>query len=376
MPFSLLIKPVGPDCNLNCKYCFYSCKQKLFAGKIHRMSDEVLEKLVSDFLSQGFYNSSFAWQGGEPALMGLDFYKRAVEFQKKYAADGTVISNAFQTNATLLDESWCKFFHEYNFLLGISLDGPKEFHNHYRRDFSQGHTFDKVINAIKLCREYKTQFNIIVLLNDKNVKHPDKLFDFFIENKFQYLQFIPCVERDAQTGKIADFAVSGQDFGNFMCRIFERWKQYGVTKVSIRLFDSIMNYYMQNNHTDCTFKRSCDDYIVIEHNGDAYCCDFFVDEDTRLGNIMQTAIKDLFNSPVKKNFAKRKKELCNKCFVCHYSDICRGGCLKDRIVLDRNFSNPSYLCEGYKIIFEKIAPQLASIAAEYLQNPHYMASRP
>lgn len=368
MPFSLLIKPAGPDCNLDCKYCFYGCKNRLFPGKNHRMSLETLEKVITDFLSLGFQNNSFAWQGGEPALMGLDFYKAAIELQKKHAKPGTVISNAFQTNATLLDESWCKFFHEHNFLLGISLDGPKEFHDYYRTDFSGGPTFDKVMNAIELCRQNKVEFNILTLLNDRNVGHPDELFDFFMEQKFQFLQFIPCVEKDPQAAKIADFAVTGQQYGNFMCRIFEKWKQFGVTKVSIRLFDSIMHYYINGCHTNCTFHRTCDDYIVIEHNGDAYCCDFFVDEDTKLGNITQTTVKDLFNSPVKKDFAARKKQLCQKCFVCNYSDLCRGGCLKDRIVLDRNFSNPSHLCEGYKIIFEKIAPQLASIASDYLSK--------
>ncbi|HBG26007.1 MAG: anaerobic sulfatase maturase [Planctomycetes bacterium GWF2_41_51] len=368
MSFSLLIKPAGPDCNLNCKYCFYACKHKLFGDKAHRMSEEIAERLISDFLSQGFINNSFAWQGGEPALMGLDFYKRVVEFQKKYSKNGIVISNSFQTNATLLNASWCKFFNEFNFLLGISLDGPKKFHDYYRNDYSGGPTFDKVMNAIELCRQNKVEFNIIVLLNNQNVKYPDELFDFFMENKFQYLQFIPCVEKDPITGKIADYSINGTEYGNFMCRIFERWREFGVTKLSIRLFDSILNYFVYGSHTNCTFQRKCDDYIVIEHNGNAYCCDFFVDEDTRLGNIVQTPIYELFNNPIKQDFANRKKQLCNKCFVCHYSELCMGGCLKDRIVLDRNFANQNYLCDGYKMIFEKIAPQLASIAADFLHK--------
>lgn len=370
MPFSLLIKPAGPDCNLDCKYCFYACKQELFADQTHRMNYETLEKMISDFLSYGFKNNSFAWQGGEPALMGLDFYKKAVELQKKYAVNNTIVNNGFQTNATLLDKNWCKFFNEFNFLLGISLDGRQEFHDYYRKDFSGNPTFDRVMNSIELCKENKVEFNIIVLLNNQNVKHPDELFDFFVENKFQYLQFIPCVEKNAATGKIADFAISGEEYGKFMYRIFERWKDFGVTRLSIRLFDSIINYYVYGSHTNCTFQRSCDDYIVIEHNGDAYCCDFFVDEDTRLGNILQTPIKDLFNTPVKQNFASLKKKLSNKCFVCHYSELCRGGCLKDRIVLEKNFSNQNHLCDGYKIIFEKIAPQLASIAADFLHKQH------
>jgi uncharacterized protein len=368
MAFSLLIKPSGPDCNLDCKYCFYGCKQKLFGGSSHRMNDEILEKMTSEFLSLGFTNNVFAWQGGEPALMGLDFYKSAVELQKKYTKQGMTLTNSFQTNATLLDKNWCKFFSEHNFLVGISLDGPKRFHDYYRKDFAGNPTFDKVINSIELCRQNNVEFNVMVLLNDKNIKCPNELFDFFVENNFKYLQFIPCVEKDAQTGKIADFSITGDEYGQFMFQIFERWKEFGVTKLSIGLFDSIINYFVHGCHSDCTFQRICDDYIVLEHNGDAYCCDFFVDEDTKLGNIMKTSINDLFNCPVKKEFASMKKQLCHKCFVCHYSEICRGGCLKDRIVIDKQFSNPSHLCDGYKMIFEKIAPQLAAIAGGFLQK--------
>ncbi|MEN6385320.1 MAG: anaerobic sulfatase maturase [Phycisphaerales bacterium] len=368
MPFSLLIKPAGPDCNLSCKYCFYSRKKELFAEKNHLMHDAILEKIIKDFLALGFPITNFAWQGGEPAIMGLDFYKRAIDLQNKYANKDAIINNSFQTNATLLDDKWCKFFSQHNFLLGISLDGPKIFHDYYRKDFSGGPTFEKVMNSIELCRQNKVEFNILTLLNNQNVKQPDDLFDFFVENKFEYLQFIPCVEKDASNGKIAEYAISGKEFGIFMCRIFEKWKKFGVAKLSIRLFDSIMNHFVYGNHSDCTFQRKCNDYIVIEHNGDAYCCDFFVDKNTNLGNIMNTSVNDLFNSPIKKKFADAKKQLCQKCFVCHFSEICRGGCLKDRIVLEDNFSAPSYLCDGYKMIFEKIAPELASIAANFIHH--------
>ncbi len=368
MQFSLLIKPAGPDCNLDCRYCFYRCKYELFGGTKHRMTGEILEKMTADFLALRFDLSSFAWQGGEPAIMGLDFYRQAVELQKKYALSGQAVSNAFQTNAVMLDENWCRFFREYNFLLGISLDGPKEIHDYYRRDYAGCGTYDRVINAIEMCRANRVQFNILVLLNDRNIKEPDTLFDFLVANKFQYWQFIPCVEKDPAGNKIADYAVSGEDYGRFVCRIFERWKTWGPEKISIRLFDSLMNYVISGKTTECTFNRNCNDYIVIEHNADVFCCDFFVDEESRLGNIMQTNIQELFNSTVKKEFSARKKNLCNQCLICRYCSLCMGGCLKDRIVLEKNFSQPSHLCRGYKMIFEKILPQIPEIAYNLLNK--------
>lgn len=361
MPFSLLIKPAGPDCNLDCKYCFYSIKNQYFGENRHRMSDRILEKMILEFLALNFSQASFAWQGGEPALMGLDFYRKAVQLQKIYAMPNQQISNAFQTNATLINEEWCEFFHEYNFLVGISLDGPQKYHDYYRQDFQGQGTFDKVMQSIELCKKYKVEFNILVLLNDQNVKHPDELFDFFTNLGIKFLQFIPCVEKDPNDAIIADFAVTGRQYGEFMLRIFERWQDYGLHEVSIRLFDSIMNYIVYGRHSNCTFNKSCSDYIVIEHNGDAFCCDFFVGDDYKLGNLNNSSIRELYNSPVKSEFAASKRKISNKCFVCRYLEICRGGCLKDRMVISDDYKSLNHLCEGYKMIFEKIPKQLTEI---------------
>ena len=330
------------------------------------MSDMILEKMISDYLKLGFAVSNFAWQGGEPTLMGLDFYERAVELQKQYGKDGQVVSNALQTNGILLDNDWCRFLNEYKFLVGISLDGPKKYHDYYRLNNSGHGTFDKVMAAIEKCKKHKVEFNILVLLNDKSIVDPDGLFDFFTSQNIKYLQFIPCVENDAQTGEIASFSITPEQYGNFMVRIFERWKDYGPERLSIRLFDSMMHYALNQHHTNCTFGWYCDDYIVIEHNGDAYCCDFFVGPEYKLGNIMDTSIEKLYLSTVKKEFAERKKQISNKCFVCRHSQICRGGCLKDRLVFNHNFSDSSYFCESYKLIFDKILPELTWIMSTKL----------
>ncbi|HEG44677.1 MAG TPA: anaerobic sulfatase maturase, partial [Phycisphaerales bacterium] len=314
-PFTLLIKPSGPDCNINCSYCFYACKSSLFGGSRHRMSDEVLEKLVSSYLPLRFPNSSFAWQGGEPTLMGLDFFKRVVELQRKYGEDGQVVTNALQTNGILLDDQWCKFLHEYKFLVGISLDGPEKFHNHHRMDFSGKGTFDRVMASIERCKQNKVEFNILVLLSDHNVGHPDEIFDFFMEQKIRFLQFVQCVEPDPETGDVTDFSITPRQYGEFLCRIFDRWVEHGITKLSVRTFDSLLSYCVGQGQTECTFQHKCSDYIVVEHNGDVFCCDFFVEEQWRIGNIMETPIEELASSKMKRQFSRQKQSIDNKCLI-------------------------------------------------------------
>ena len=274
-PFTLLIKPSGSDCNLDCSYCFYKNRSPDVGTGRQRMTEQVLEKLIKDYLRPGFPVAGFAWQGGEPTLMGLDFYKKAVELQKKYASPNQQVSNSLQTNAILLDEKWCQFLHDNNFLVGISIDGPACFHDYYRIDHAGKGTFDKVISAIEICREYKVEFNVLVLLNNKNVEHPDELFDFFIKKGIGYLQFIPCVEIDPVTNKIAQFSISPAQYGKFLCRLFDRWADYGPTKLSIRDFESILSFCLTGRGTLCTFDRQCSQYIVVEHNGDCFPCDFF-----------------------------------------------------------------------------------------------------
>jgi len=361
--FTLLIKPSGSDCNLDCRYCFYKNRAPEIGQGKQRMSYEVLERLIKDYLKVKPPVASFAWQGGEPTLMGLDFYRKAVELQKRYGAAGQQVSNALQTNAILLDERWCRFLHDNKFLVGISIDGPKQLHDYYRVDHSGGGTFGKVMQAIENCRKYEVEFNTLTLLNDRNVEHPDRLFDFFIKNGIRYLQFIPCVELDGTTGDITDFSITPQQYGKFLCRIFDRWYDSGPESLSIRSFDSILSYCLGGKHTICTFDRQCSQYIVIEHNGDVFCCDFFVEPKWRLGNIFETPMEKLAASTRKRSFARAKQNLCNKCLLCRYLDICRGGCLKDRIVLDSQLARESYFCESYKQFFDYAMPRFMQMAA-------------
>ncbi len=362
-PFTLLIKPSGSDCNVDCKYCFYKDRAPEIGQGKQRMSDEVLEKLIKDYLGLGFVMSSFAWQGGEPTLMGLDFYKKVVELQQKYGSAGQEVSNALQSNAILLDEKWCRFLHDSKFLVGISIDGPKEFHDYYRLDYAGGGTFDKVMRAVRFCKEYKVEFNTLTLLNDKNVEHPDELFDFFIENGIRYLQFIPCVETDPATGEIADFSITPKQYGEFLCRIFDRWYEYGPTKLSIRDFDSILSFCVKGKHTICTFDKQCSAYIAVEHTGDCFPCDFFIEPKWRLGNIFETPIEKLAGGAKKRAFARSKQNLCNKCLVCRSLDACRGGCVKDRVGPGKSSEGNSYFCESYKKFFDYAMPRFLQVAA-------------
>lgn len=366
-PFSLLIKPAGPDCNLACRYCFYACKSGLFGEGRQRMTEATAEVMVRDYLGLGLKMSSFAWQGGEPTLMGLDFFEKVVDLQKRYGRDGQLVSNALQTNATLLDDRWCEFLARFQFLVGISLDGPAEIHDHYRRDHADRGSFDRVMKAIDCCRRRRVEFNILVLIHDRNVERADEVFDFFASHGFNFLQLIPCAEIDPATGQMADYSIDGPRYGRFLCRMFERWMAYGPTKLSVRLFDSILSYALGRGQTECTLGPLCNDYIVIEHNGQAYCCDFFVEPDYLLGNIHDTPIGELAGSPRKRAFGDDKRQIANKCLVCRYLDVCRGGCPKDRLVRGRGLKAESWFCEGYKMFFDKALGHLRGMAAK-LQN--------
>jgi uncharacterized protein len=364
-PFTLLIKPSGSECNVDCTYCFYKARAPEVGEGRQRMSEEVLEKLVKDYMVLRFGLAGFAWQGGEPTLMGLDFYEKAVELQKKYGASGQEVGNSIQTNAILFNEKWCRFMHENKFLAGISIDGPKEFHDYYRLDHSGGGTFDRVMRAIENCKKYKVEFNTLTLLNAKNAGHLDEVFDFLVGLGVKFLQFIPCVEVDPATGKIADFSITPKQYGEFLCRLFDRWYEHGPLDLSIRDFDSLLSYYVTGKHTICTFDRQCSQYIVIEHTGDVFPCDFFVDPKWRLGNIFEAPIEKLAASSKKRAFARAKRNLCNKCLVCRHLAVCRGGCMKDRAPFDKNdFGKESYYCEAYKMFFDHATPRFMQLAAE------------
>jgi len=365
-PFTLLIKPSGSDCNLDCRYCFYKNRAPGLGRGRQRMSYDVLEKLVKDYMKLQFPFSGFAWQGGEPTLMDLDFYRKTIELQQNYGTSGQEVSNSLQTNAILLDNEWCIFLQENKFLVGISIDGPKELHDYYRLDSGGNGTFERVMRAIERCKQHKVEFNTLTLINNITADHPDEIFDFLIDLGVRYMQFIPCVEVDPKSSQIADFSASPSQYGKFLCRIFDRWMKYGPQNLSIRNFDSILSYCISGQHTVCTFDRQCNHYLVIEYTGDAFPCDFFVDPKWRLGNIMETDIEKLADNATKLNLMQNKLKLCNKCFTCRHLEICWGGCLKDRSPSDpQNYTSESYFCESYCTFFDYAMQRFMKVADKF-----------
>lgn len=373
--FTLLIKPSGSDCNINCEYCFYKDRPHRFGHGRQRMSEKVLEKLVEDYLGLGFPVAGFAWQGGEPTLMGVEFFQRAVRLQKKLALPGSQISNTMQTNGLLIDEKWCRFLRDNKFLIGISIDGPAEFHDHYRVDNSGGGTFDKVMRAVEQFKQYDVQFNTLTLLNNRNVDKADELFDFLVGAGAGYMQFIPCVETEPLTGEISDFSITPRQYGDFLCRIFDRWYDYGPDKLNIREIDSLVSYFVLGKHTICTYSKQCAGFVVVEHGGDCFCCEFFVKPEWRLGSILEAPLEKLASFALKRSFARKKQNLSDSCLLCRYLDLCRGGCMKDRVSTGGRPARRSYFCESYRQFFDHAVGRAKRLAAHITEGSVARKSR-
>ncbi len=357
-PFALLIKPAGPDCNFACPHCFYLPKMATCAPGPHRMSDRILEHLIKSYMALKLPVSSFIWQGGEPTLRGLDFYTSVVELQKKYGTGRQIVSNSLQTNGLLLDDKWCGFLRQYKWLVGISIDGPRELHDRYRKDAAGAGSFERAMAGVEACRRNQVQFNILTLITDNNCGLADELFDFYISQKFRFVQLIPCAGKG--------YAPGPEEFGELLCRIFDRWLANGPAKLSIRLFDSLMMHALSGRQSDCTFGSCCDDYVVIEHDGGVYPCDFFVEEAWRLGNMMDTPIERLAACQKRQEFAAKKRQKSNKCLVCRWNELCSGGCMKDRLAAG-GWGQPSCFCPAYRQLFDHAMPRLTEIAAGLLR---------
>jgi len=371
-----MAKPTGSACNLNCDYCFFLKKEKLYPGSSFRMSDEVHEAYIRQLLeAHQVPQVTIAWQGGEPTLMGLDFFRRTVELQKKYRKPGTRIENTFQTNGILLNDEWCQFFHENSFLIGLSLDGPKELHDTYRMDKGKQGTFDRVVAAVRLLQTHKVEFNILCTVNSKNSKYPLDVYRFLRDELgAHYIQFIPIVERDNETGyqegsKITDRSVRPEQFGRFLIAIFDEWVKKDVGKTFVLNFDGALAGWLGMAGTVCIFGPTCGLGMALEHNGDLYSCDHFVEPKNYLGNILKTPMIDLVASDKQRRFGQDKKDslprYCRECEVLH---ICNGECPKNRF-LETPDGEPklNYLCAGYKAFF-KHADKPMRIMADLLRQ--------
>jgi len=355
-----LIKPVSYLCNLDCTYCFYKKTAAIYKTP-SVMSPGVLEKFISAVMeySAGGH-CMFSWQGGEPTLAGLDFYKRVVELQSRYGRSGQVVSNTIQTNGLLLDDKFTEFFKKYRVFVGLSLDGPREIHNVYRKYPSGQGTFNDVMAKARLLEREGVEFNILSTVGEETAKHPEKIYTFLVSSGFHYLQFIPAVDRKSGRMK-KSFSVTPETWGDFLCRLFDRWWNNGKPEASVRLFDNFIECLLGLEPGACSFKKRCGEYLVVEHNGDVYPCDFFVNPEFKVGNLLETSFAELVRR-VKENFGKLKEEPVKECISCRWNFICNNGCCWFRWVNSGNVSDSDYLCPAYRKFFSYAIDRLRVLA--------------
>ena len=375
LSFHLMAKPNGPRCNLNCKYCFYSSKKELYPDKSLLMPDEVLEEYTRQYIDAvKIPEVTFSWQGGEPTLSGISFFKKAIKLQKKYKKPGMQIYNTIQTNGILLNDEWCRFFSENNFLVGISIDGPENLHDMYRRDKEKNPTFKGVMEAIGLLQRYGVEFNILATVNRINADHPLEVYRLFKDTvRAKYIQFIPVVEFKSKNGvtEVSSESVLPDQYGKFLTAIFDEWVRNDVGRVYVNVFDASLVSWVNHPPSLCLFATYCGTSMVIEHNGDVYSCDHFVDSEHLIGNIMETPLNKMVNSPKQIQFGRDKSDnLSKQCMACEYKFACWGACPKHRFV--KNSVNQryeqNYLCPSYEEFFKNINWPMTIMAALYNQG--------
>ncbi|MHB1458412.1 MAG: anaerobic sulfatase maturase [Armatimonadota bacterium] len=367
-PFTLLIKPASADCNLRCEYCFYLGKANLYPdSQIHRMDDMVLQKLISSYMQTEQPQYVFNWQGGEPLLMGTDFFKQVVELQTQYGRRGSVVGNSIQTNTTLITDELASLMAEYRFLTGVSLDGPPELHDRFRTNAAGAGSHAQVIKGIECLNRNKAEFNILTLVSAANVHHGKQVFQYLHNMGIQYHQYIPCVEFDID-GNPLPWTITGEEWGTFLCDIFDEWIYGNPYGTSVRLFDSILTYLVDGYRTLCQMDSSCCQYFVVEHNGDIYPCDFFVDSSLKLGNISTNKWSDIGQSEIYKEFGKQKAQYPDECSECGYLQLCMGDCLKHRIGAKGSIVNKSWLCKGWKAFYEHSMPGFQKLARSIIDQ--------
>lgn len=360
-PFQLLIKPVGADCNLRCAYCFYLRAHELYPEtKRHVMPESVLQTIIQGLLSYRFPETVFAWQGGEPTLAGLEFFRKAVGFQQQFGLPRQIVGNALQTNGVLIDDEWCQFFSQYNFLIGLSIDGPQEIHDAKRRNVGGHGTWSRAMAAAETMQRWGVEFNVLCVVNRDNVSLGADLLKWFVKNDFRFVQFIPCVEKESP------FNVSPEDFGKFLCDVFDYWSKDGFGRVSVRDFDALLSARIGQPGGLCTYGERCDAYIVVEHNGDVYPCDFFVYAAWKLGNVMNAPLHTFFETEKYKQFAYQKDKV-PACRGCSWRSTCHGGCQKDRLVSGTR-DTPSALCPAYKRFFAHAHARLNALSKRLNQK--------
>ena len=386
-PLYVMLKPAGAHCNLACKYCYYLEKNNLYQNSHrHLMSDEMLEQFTREYIeAQTIPQVLFTWHGGEPLMRSIDFYRKALALQKKYA-HGKQIDNVIQTNGTLLTDEWCEFFAQNHWLVGISIDGPQEYHDHYRVTPAGKPSWEKVMQGISLLKKHRVEWNAMAVVNAYNAEHPLEFYHFFRDNGCQYLQFTPIVERltehedgrtlaslaDDREIPLADASVTPQQWGNFLCTIFDDWVRHDVGKTFVEIFDCTLANWMGVLPGICAYSKECGHAGVMEHNGDVYSCDHFVFPEYKLGNIREQSLIDMLYGEKQQAFSRLKHtSLPRQCKECDMEFACHGECPKNRFEKDK-YGEPglNYLCQGYYQYYTHVAPYMDFMKRELLaQRP-------
>ena len=377
--FGTMVKPVGSACNLDCDYCYYLDKESMYGGRQPLMNDALLERYVRQYIEGNRVDTvMFTWHGGEPMLAGLDFYRRAVALQRKYAG-GRRIENSFQTNGTLLNDEWCEFFRENGFLVGISIDGPQAIHDSCRRDKGGQPTFDRVMRGLELLLRHGVEFNTMSTVNRHSEGRGREVYRFLKAAGSRFMQFMPVAEHVAggmdgerphivpprsEGSRLAEWSVTAKGFGQFMCDIFDEWVVGDVGRCYVQMFDVALAQWCRIKPALCAFCDSCGDSLAVEHNGDIYSCDHFVYPEYLLGNIADTTLVEAFASRRQADFGAAKHDLlADKCIGCRWLFACRGACPKHRFGSGPQDANLNVLCEGYEMFFRHVDPYMKYMAA-------------
>ena len=386
-PLYVMLKPAGAHCNLACKYCYYLEKNKLYpTAQRHLMSDEMLEQFTREYIeAQTMSQVLFTWHGGEPLLRSIDFYRKALSLQQKYAG-GRRIDNVIQTNGTLLTDEWCEFFAQNHWLVGISIDGPQPYHDHYRLTAAGKPSWQKVMQGIKLLKKHGVEWNAMAVVNAYNVNHPLEFYRFFKENGCQFLQFTPIVERltrhedgrtlaslaDKNEIPLSEASVTSEQWGYFLCAIFDEWVRKDVGKIFVEIFDCTLANWMGISPGICAYSKECGHAGVMEHNGDVYSCDHFVFPEYKLGNIRDHSLIDMLYGEQQQEFSRLiHSSLPRQCKECDMEFACHGECPKNRFMKDKyGDSGLNYLCPGYYHYYQHVAPYM-----DYMKQ-ELMAQRP
>jgi uncharacterized protein len=364
--YNFLIKPTSHLCNLACEYCFYRRVSGVYPQPSTRMTIETAELLIKQALDQGPGRYSFCWQGGEPTLMGLDFFRDVIRIQTDLTGPGQSVENSIQTNGLLIDSDWAGFLHDNRVLVGLSLDGPQDIHDQYRVHANGKGSYGQVMQTAGLLAKHNVDFNILTLLTNANVDRAEELYRFFRGKGFSHLQFIPCLERDERR-RLKPYSVTGEQVGRFYTELFSLWLSDGFPRVSIRLFEDLLIYLLDSVHVSCGWGRVCDTYLLVEHNGDMYPCDFYVSPEWRLGNLRQEGLAGVIDSPKRKYFAVMKSDLPGACRSCKWLQVCQGDCTRHRAFESDEKSNVSEYCTAWKMLFEHVENHPRDVRAEAMQ---------